>query len=384
MPKNLVLILGSCQFPADIMRLRVASRTLSNINGLLDTRFNRRDNTVIALMAGDTIYADATAGLFDAKDEVSRYQNVYEVYEKNHQKLQLNTRQVTFIHTIDDHEIIDNWEPPVSDDMMLVGKKHFIKSVHDGAASLSDSAIEDIIKCQDSIRDYPLWRHVLHEQRPIFLMDTRTERQERNTNNINHSEMISKAQMNALLDWLDDLHEVDKNNVNGILQPKFILSGSMLLPRHLHIAQNQDNSISCLHSDSWDGYPATLEKVLSHISKQDIKNVIFMSGDAHIPAYAKIELKNKETSTIAHSIHAPPFYAPLPFANASASDFTIDDSFTIQNNESETPIEVTVHSVFPEAGDGYAVLNLPSKNPNVIAIEFHSRDDIFKLDILLN
>jgi phosphodiesterase/alkaline phosphatase D-like protein len=84
-------------------------------------------------------------------------------------------------------------------------------------------------------------------------MDTRSEREP--SQNI----MISQEQMDDLKAWL--LHKDLKDRIKVIVSsvPMFLLDTE----------------------DSWGGYKAQLAELLTHITTNDIKHVMVLSGDAH-------------------------------------------------------------------------------------------------------
>ena len=109
--KSLIFLLGSCQYPPDIVRQRHAYKTLNQIKKYVSGNYSSRlKNEIVAIITGDSIYADATAGLFDPVEEVSRYQNAYIAFNNAPQKKALDRSSINFLFTIDDHEIEENWD----------------------------------------------------------------------------------------------------------------------------------------------------------------------------------------------------------------------------------------------------------------------------------
>jgi len=369
--KRLIFLLGCCQYPPDIIRQRHAYKTLSEISNYVTSNFNSRiKNEVVAIVTGDSIYADATAGLFDPVEEVSRYQNAYISFNNAPQKKALDRSSINFLFTIDDHEIEENWEPHDSEKLMLEGKRHFLRG-HGRGAGLklpSGVGIDDHLK---NTKNLPLWRIERRQNTSLFLMDTRTEREPRRLDNAATAQLISREQKRALFQWLDISHRKDVEHPERAAEPKFIVSGSMPLPRQQFIAQAPDDKSVCLNSDAWDGYPATLNEVLAYIAKNKIKNVIFLSGDAHIPCFCKAKLHcgGSSESTTVFSIHAAPFYAPFPFGNGIKENYAEIESFNIKIENSQAvpeivDVEVQVECEFPEIGNGFISFEIPELKNN--------------------
>jgi phosphodiesterase/alkaline phosphatase D-like protein len=73
---------------------------------------NKPDAPTLLLLAGDQIYADATAGLFDPKVLDERYRIPQERRGESRGAKAVMQRLDLDVHMmIDDHEIKDNWAP---------------------------------------------------------------------------------------------------------------------------------------------------------------------------------------------------------------------------------------------------------------------------------
>ena len=132
---------------------------------------------------------------------------------------------------------------------------------------------------------------------------------------------MSDRQHKAIENWLKNL---EPN------QPKFIASSSALLPRHRCA---DGDFIDALRSDGWDGYPHSFHRLLSFLVENEIKNVVFLSGDEHISSVTHAELSDKSgKSTVIHSVHNSGLYSPLPFSNSVEEDLLGDDCFKFNND----------------------------------------------------
>jgi len=393
------LILGSCQFPPDVFRNRAAYRTKTRLTSYIESR--KAETEPVAefalLMAGDSIYADATAGLFDPVNEIDRFKKAYEKIQESYQEQFLSTTGIVRCSTIDDHEIIDNWDPlsPTTnhtdhdaadfernENMMLQGKRYFIEDTQIPGEDPSSYFGNNKEAISNAVKSYNLWKAVDVASAPIFLMDTRTDRESRTLQNLDDAAMISVEQFDDLTDWLENQHELDRNCPNQYPRPKFILCGSMPLPRTRRVVaavasdgkeEIADKSYQ-LGSDSWDGFPATLTNVLAKIADIGIKNVFFLSGDAHIPCLANAQIKcpHAKSELTVGSIHAAPFYAPLPFANAKVRDFVTEDH--LHFNLRDCQYDVFTRAEFPRTGDGFVAINNRDTEIGKLHVSFHTHD----------
>jgi len=361
------LFLTSCLYPPDLLRQRIAYRMMDRIVQVVDKKNN--DSTINTLLfAGDHIYADASAGILDPSDPKEKFDGPYDRLKESRSWKNLTAKMDNCFHTIDDHEIADNWEPAINPDicdidgcsaeMMKLGKKKFYEFTQGTAGGKKGITANPI-----------LWgsRHV--DGMHLFLLDTRTERAARSADNSNTAKIISGKQKKALLKWLDNLHASDLENPSAPPVPKFIMSGSMILPRRIYSVYAAENGTPNLQSDSWDGYPRSREKLLSHIAKKNIKNVIFLSGDEHLPVEATIDLSANGNSTRVYSLHGSPMWAPFEFANTHPSDLMETDTYQF-SQQSGTDVEAKVHANFPNVGNGFLHIKLNTKSPAELVLTY--------------
>jgi len=238
---------------------------------------------------------------------------------------------------LDDHEIEDNWEPvtdPPDDAANEEKKKEGLKAYKKYQCGRSGLETFDF----DGFH--------------FFMLNTRTERMHRKVDgNLVHANLFASTTMDRLKNWL--------STNDG---PKFVMSPSMLLPRHRRAVQRDSrldaSNLSALHSDSWDGYPNTLREVLAYIATKRIHHVVFLSGDEHrgCVATAKIYDQHRNPITRVHSIHAAAMYAPYPFANAIKEDFVAHETITIADRAENYLCDV--NATWPPAGNGVTFLSV--------------------------
>jgi hypothetical protein len=331
--------LGSCLYPNDILNHMPAADNATG--GLADAsllklgqRLGQADPPTLLLLAGDQIYADATAGLFDPKLENSLYRMSQERRgESRGAKEVLQRLDVNVEMMLDDHEIRDNWAP---------NDPHAAEPLRRGSAAywLYERASPEALPA--------LWHKVMHKGLPFFLADARTQRESRTAADWRNKAIMHPEQFRKLCKWLAVARFAGS--------PKFVMTASALLPRRLTVSHRP---ASALASDAWEGYPLSLHSLLRFVCDNQIKGVVFLSGDEHISSVTKAHVTCRETGTSCtlHSIHSSGLFAPYPFADGSSDDFIANDRFEFKHSygagdirEYRCEVETTF---FP--GDGFAV-----------------------------
>ena len=365
---ELCFALASCQYSAGLLdrappfgtsRPGPAQASWSRLAKLLDDRPADRPVPSFIVLTGDQVYVDATAGLFDPRVIDDRYTAPYEnLFAGRHTQDVL--RRLPSFMLIDDHEIDDNWEPAPAGRARREGE------------ALRESRNEE--RLRKGVKAY--WAHQRGEQQPnvhaplwtqrpiagfdFFLADTRVDRQLREASNLNDVGIMGTKQFGELLDWMGT---APAEGAEG--RPRFAVSPSMLLPRQL---RSRHGRASALHSDAWDGYPASLHQLLAHVYEHRLGHVVFLSGDAHLSCIATATVRRsgdkRDDAVTLHSIHSSALYAPYPFANAARDDLAFAEhfDFSCKLNGAWHDYSCDVDTWFPEPGDGYAVLGLACAN----------------------
>jgi len=354
--------LASCLYPSDILNHMPvgehATRGPPDASLLaLGDLLGKPDAPTLLLLAGDQIYADATAGLFDPKVLDERYRIPHERRGESRgakavmQRLDLDVQMM-----IDDHEINDNWAPNDPDPEQLGSGNTAIERGR-SAYFLYERAL---LKFPTNV-----WYKLVHKGLPFFLADARTEREGRTALSLSSAQIMRPGQFQELCEWLIA-------PAHGDL-PKFVLTASALLPRRLSVAEHP---ASALQSDAWEGYPSSLNSLLKFICDNEIKGVVFLSGDEHLSNVVKASVTCDDTKKhcTLHSIHSSALYAPYPFANGSPEDFIANDTFTFCFREPNGVIRryqcQAETQFFP--GDGFALLVARHSSPNwYLDVRFH-------------
>ena len=322
---------GSCQYPGGFIDQAVAYASYRNLAERLSAD---DEGPRFIVLAGDQVYTDATAGILDPSIRDGRYILPYNRWLQS-RAVRTALRQVPSYMLLDDHEIENNWEE---------SNAH----VPFGVA----------IAAYQKYQRHPwspatqLYFHFDFDEFPFFMLDTRTRREKRDLDNIDSADIFDGQgagnQLSDLATWIQRPND----------RPKFIVSPSMLFPRHREAAR-WDHRASALHSDGWDGYPASLHELLVMATKSDTEHVVFLSGDEHVGCIATITVRyedaGNEIEKTMHSIHTPGLFTPYNIANGGGVDWTPDADRQITVGGTDFEYTVT-YTPFP--GEGFAYINV--------------------------
>ncbi|ANN58232.1 hypothetical protein A9174_16750 [Mesorhizobium loti NZP2037] len=333
-PGGTSFLLASCQYPAGFIDEPVAYRSYGEIVARLEASGGIKPR--FAVFAGDQVYVDPTAGLYDPRSHDDRYRLPYEAWLRN-RNVRNALRRIPSFMLLDDHEIDDNWEA-IPDDNENKEKKTL------------------------GLKAYWKYQRGMFRRRTFkfdgfdfFMLDTRTERSHRRVGSLASAELFAPGTMRELKRWL-----LRKSGSHFV--PKFVVSSAMLLPRHRRAVQRDErldpSNLSAIHSDGWDGYPNTLREVLAHIAVNKIDHVVFLSGDEHRGYVATVDLLDASGNSITrvHSVHTAALYAPFPFANSIDADIVMSETFDIVDGAST--YKCVVNAIPPPAGDGATFLRV--------------------------
>jgi hypothetical protein len=342
-PNGTRFVLMSCQYPGGFLDGPVAYAAYRRVHERLAAPAPSRPR--FAVLTGDQVYVDPTAGLYDPSMLDNRYRLPYEAWLRQ-REVRGTLRQIPSFMLLDDHEIDDNWEPLPATSPPDKYKVHNDQH-HDGVAAY---------------RKYQRGAHLGPDQSfefrfdgfPFFMLDTRSDRRMRSANQPPAIAAFDPAMLPTLENWLT-------TNAG----PKFIVTPAMFLPRHRRTLQHPlpggglaATRLSALHSDGWDGYPEALAAVLGLLAKHSVPHVVFLSGDEHRGCVASIELRDAAGANVltrAHSIHTTAAYAPFPFANSLPEDFVTHDAFEFEHQN--VKYQCAVNATLPTTRDGATLLH---------------------------
>jgi hypothetical protein len=297
-PETLSFAFASCQYPAGML-----DRTMAHASWrafAAHVAANPQHGPERILLLGDQVYVDATYGLLDPLRPDDSFRLAYEDFADRETGpfAELPQDLIDRMRLMpDDHEIIDNWEPGVArDPRFALAMDAFWQYQRQG----------DRRRIAVQLRDRGAgWR--------LYMADSRTQRDPRTTATVDDATILGERQTRQLERWLRCMPPG---------QLKIVTTAAMLLPR------TRENMDEPLYLDNWQGYPASLHRLLAFLCQHETRNVVFLSGDAHLACSAKVTVTSDQGRSVRfQSHHAPALYAPYPFANESRWNLLLQDRF---------------------------------------------------------
>ena len=221
------------------------------------------------IMAGDTVYADGAETLWE-------YESMWaETYAVDH--LMSLHPSTSFIHTWDDHEVENNWNPESIAPLQLVAAK--------------EAYFNHAPQRENPSAPEQLWRSfVFGRTMEIFVLDSRGERKP-STKDTAGAQYLSPEQMDWLKAGLLSSQAVFKVIVNSVAftnMPFFYIS----------------------EEDRWEGYASQREELFDTLDEVD--GVLFVAGDFHFGAIMKIEPPEHPLGHIPEILAGPAAQFPNP------------------------------------------------------------------------
>ena len=344
-PRAFNFSLGSCQYPPGLVDKPLAQAALHGLASLIGGT-NRRDADFV-IFTGDQIYADATAGMVDPTRSDERFDLPYETALRA-EPMRRIMRSVPVYTMLDDHEILDNWEPVHPGFPQELRRRKRLQMLGLRAFWKYQRMRGDLAR-RKNVGKLPTSFSFDHGIASFYMLDTRSQRKYRRPGDADSTSMFSKEEMDNIERWL-------LGNTNRV---KFIVSPSMILPRRRGALNLRADHAA--RSDSWEGYPGNLAQLLHFIAAKELRNVVFLSGDEHLGCVAIADLsvvicKQTKNARIV-SIHASGLYAPFPFANAKPEDFVEGcDDFSLGG------LTCSVKTCFTPAGSTFASIGVTSSS----------------------
>ncbi|MFO0558585.1 MAG: alkaline phosphatase D family protein [Polyangiales bacterium] len=193
---------------------------------------------------GDHIYADAGDNAVTLAEYRAKYQMNWE--SPGMRALHKSTGMYL---TWDDHEVLNNWNPETFSASRLANAR---QAFFEHRATRRNSAAPNRI-----------WRSFRWGRTAeIFVLDCRSERRPSTG-----TTYLSRTQM----DWLK------AGLASSPCVFKFILNSVPIVDR------------AGADSDNWNGYPSQRREILNHIVNNNIRGVLWLSGDVHFGGICKVE-----------------------------------------------------------------------------------------------
>ena len=333
---SLSFLLGSCRYPGLLWKVKQADQIFDPMVGHLEGKAG--DPARFTVMVGDQVYADTLTrfvpiGLADTYEE---FQERYKTAFGSPNMRRLLRAAPTYM-TLDDHEIEDNW----TQDRLGEEGKHRLFNIAIGAYmsyqwSHGPRSYGRLLYYRFDCAGYP-----------FFVLDTRTHRFTQDSDRVDDPEEVGlrnnhllgrptidpnpnqPGQLKRLLDWLRD-EQLARGDA-----PKFIASSSVFAPNDMSERINRKPPIDEQalfgvnlrgreDSDSWPAYPQTRRAILDHIVRNQIQNVVFLSGDIHCSNIARLRFVAADGADLGittYDITSSAFYWPFPFADGDPNNY---------------------------------------------------------------
>jgi cholesterol oxidase len=343
--------LASCQYPHGLADRRIAGATYVAMHRTLE-------QVQLALLVGDQIYADATAGLLDATRSDERYDAPHDRALRV-QGLRAVMRRVPVLTLPDDHELVDNWEPlaAAAAQARPLAQRKRAEAHHEGLRAFYDYQRMARPPHTTDAADLA----VNFGGHPFYLLDTRTRRLPRSAKTAADRMLIMEpAQWRRLQDWLTG------QPVDAV---KFVATSALLLPRHRAVVADARQSA---RQDGWGGYPMSLHRLIDFIAEHDIRHTVFLSGDEHHALFCEAWLGRRRVKLV--SVHSSASYAPFAFANGRPQDLKARE---VIEPPRHFKARALVKTTFAPTGDGFAQIAVEPAHggaPPALRITFYKAD----------
>ncbi len=263
----LTLLLGSCNLHS-MSDSGASDRAFGEIMKISESR-----EVDFAVHCGDQIYYDYP-NLFRGPDEKKYAASYLDAWGDSRLTREFLTRMPQYM-VLDDHEIVNNFR---NDKESIKG--HSPKEWKTPAIK----AYRDFVHLRNpqTFDDQVLYYTFQFGQYGFFVLDTRSER--------NHSkgQIVSPEQLDRFLSWLK----------RGPGLVKFVVTPVPMIG-DLSDADRDDKWCS-------KHFVRQREKVLATILKNDLSNVVFLTGDVHSAYHASMQIEDENASVTVHELMSGP------------------------------------------------------------------------------
>ena len=280
-------------------------------------------DTAFALLVGDQIYADATAGLLDPLSPTERYVERYESAFGHRGMGPLMARLPTYT-TPDDHEWVDaqpngapllkwSWASWERGEPFRREEKRIHTWAGRALTAFQNSLRWPLTYTKGPEKARPGWTEHRHGCVNLIVIDSRSWRN-RERGGSAMARVMRTAIFNQLLAHM-------RNSPADVLQ--VIVTGSVVVPG---LYPNADPA-NPGESDTWQFAPEQRQRLLDTLVKHCPRRFLLVSGDYHVSTAVTLKL---DGATVGASIVAPPIYAPLPYANAAPEHVDTTEQTALQ------------------------------------------------------
>lgn len=280
------LVVGSCRYLLCLFGGNVfderGDKTFRSISQQIQQRKERGEATHQVLMMGDQIYADGLRSLQTAVGVDQFFTRYRAAFSQPYIRRLMSG--IPCYMMLDDHEVEDDWPQKANDEDWQF---KFPSAIHAYLCYQASHGPLFELSGEDRITGTPhhYWYSYQDGCCDFFFSDTRTERDY----DQEARKIMSETQLEALMGWLAQ----DNGRV------KVIISTVPFFP---DIKNNQKH---------WGGFPEQRAILLDWIIENNIRRVVFLSGDIHLSMSAEmVSERNPQIKII--SVISSAFFWPYP------------------------------------------------------------------------
>ncbi|WP_372658630.1 alkaline phosphatase D family protein [Hydrogenophaga sp.] len=338
-PSHGVSFLASCcRHPGLTVDRNRIDEALAHVQNARD-----RKAPAFALLVGDQIYADATAGLVDPTSPVERYLERYETALTAAPMRRFLAHMPTFM-TPDDHEWTNNYPHAAPLHIRAWpdwGYEGSFRGVNGAWATWARASMRSFQRLQGPFatgKKKHAHQYGVGNFGPVrvFVIDTRQRRHR------GLPEVVVNQTFNDLQRWLC-AGSKDVLNV--------VVTGSVLLPG-LHADADPANPGAM---DTWQSAPDQRQRALDMLVRRCVgtpHRFLLVSGDYHVSVALQIRVGSETHSTVVGAaVVVPPLYAPMPYVNSCPEHLWLDEPLAVAGQALEL---VVPQNGEPRVGSGLA------------------------------
>jgi cholesterol oxidase len=334
---------------------RIDSLTIAPQKALPDEIGFRVPDFILAI--GDQVYMDASIIDMGSASGFATFEKPYVEWLGNPAIRNVFSR-IPLYAMLDDHEFRNGYVPSIV-------QKNTDKTLRDLYCIYQRQLSPDSTGLQR-------WFSLMNGGYPFFVMDTRSEREQRTIKNFESAKICSSQQFDALKGSL-------KKHRNSSC-PFFIVSPSVIFPLHNSVFSDAGGQPTyCLQEDGWDGYPSSLKELFKFIALNEIENVVILSGDYHLSCVSTlcVQAMGKKPIHVLSVISSgsyEPYAAAVYRKRDIAFDMTLqhfDGDFSYSYKTIESTIVLQNSMAIISASEANQESNSPS-----ISVEFETTNGL--------
>lgn len=258
-----------------------------------------------ALLVGDQIYADATAGVLDGLPTRRRLRAKYDALW--HGALGELGRTLPLYLCGDDHEVRDNWYHGMRTDgtQAEADALGFESLLAHQELATPRVTLASGIPVPASNHDYAFTARGFH----VYVLDARYERAF--TATMRSMSMCTSQQFARLSQWAKACM-AESIRRGEPERPLLVASSVAVLPYDRDVERPEDLRLG----DGWQSAPQQLRTLFETLVGAGCRHVVFLAGDRHCSQHVKGEITlDGKPSLRVDSVVSSGMHAPVPFAN---------------------------------------------------------------------